>query len=86
MTKVRDKIIHRRKRKATTQLKIWNSDKLRNEEIRKEYSKLVEIRLQDVNCQKETDMNILWNSLRNGVYESVKEILAIHCQEKTAIH
>ncbi|KAG5321977.1 SETMR methyltransferase, partial [Acromyrmex heyeri] len=32
MAKVRDKIIHRCKRKATTRLKTWTSDKLRNEE------------------------------------------------------
>lgn len=56
-------------------MKIWNNEKLREDDIRREFQKIVETKLQGTDWQEEEDTDKLWNILKQGVCESAKKIL-----------
>lgn len=75
VAKMRTKIIHRVKEKRTSPVqKPWNTERLRDENIRTQFECTMEANLKETNWQEEQDPNKLWSLLKNGLQVSADGI------------
>lgn len=73
--KVRTKIAHRRRKPEEPKTKIWNSERLKDEETRGRFEELVEDKLRSSEWNQEENTECLWEKLKTSILHTAEEVL-----------